>query len=196
MIEFQNKYCSVIRGFLDETTVKTLSLYMENKLNSKNWDVRDKDFCYENSPSEYSSYADPLAEVVLVSSVSQIEEVTGLKVFPTYSFSRVYVKGDELTPHVDRPSCEISATVNLGNVNGLWPIWMKAPGHEPMKVELNPGDAVIYRGCEVLHWRDKMVDQDVTVQFMLHYVNQDGPCAEYKFDKRPGIGYASETRSM
>lgn len=195
MIEFKNEYCAVVRGFLDETTVKTLSLYMENKLNSENWDVRKEKFCYEESPSQYSSYADPLAEVVLVSSVSQIEDVIGIKVFPTYSFSRIYVKGDELTPHVDRPSCEISATVNLGNVNGLWPIWMKAPGHEPMKVELNPGDAVIYRGCEVLHWRDPMVDQDVTVQFMLHYVNQDGPYANYKWDKRPGIGYSSKTRS-
>ena len=196
MIEFQNEYCAVVRGFLDETTTKTLSLYMENKLNSKNWDEREEKFCYENSPSQYSCYADPLAEVVLVSSIDQIEEVVGTKVFPTYSFSRIYVKGDELTPHVDRPSCEISATVNLGNVNGLWPIWMKAPNKETLKVELNPGDAVIYRGCEVLHWRDKMVDQDATVQFMLHYVRQDGPNAEYKFDKRPGIGYASETRSM
>lgn len=194
MIETQNEYCTVVREFLDETTVKTLSLYMENKFRANQWDKRPDTFVYEEDPSQYMSYADPLAEVVLAGSTAQIEEILGLKLFPTYSYSRIYLKGDELTPHVDRPSCEVSATINIANVGGVWPIWMKAPGKEPMKVELNPGDAVIYRGCEVTHWREKMVDQDVTVQFMIHYVNQDGPYAGYKWDKRPGIGYLSNTR--
>lgn len=194
MNETNNHYCTVVRGFLDETTVQTLSLYMENKFRSSNWDKRPDQFDYQVHPSQYMSYADPLAEVVLTSSLGQIEEVCNLKLLPTYSFSRIYLKGDELKPHVDRPSCEISATINIANVGGLWPIWMKVPGEEPIKVELNPGDAVVYRGCEVTHWREKMVDQDVTVQFMLHYVNQDGPYANYKWDKRPGIGYASSTR--
>lgn len=196
MIETQNEYCAVVRGFLDETTVKTLALYMDNKFKLGSWVERPKEFAYESNPSKYNFYADPMAEVVLESSVPQIEEVVKFSVFPTYSYSRIYVKGDKLTPHVDRPSCEISATVNLSNVGGLWPIWMKPPGKEAMEVILNPGDAVVYRGCEVLHWRDTMVDQDVTVQFMLHYVNQNGPYADYKFDKRPGIGHSSKTRSM
>lgn len=194
MIETQDEYCTVVRDFLDETTVKTLSLYMENKLRAKQWDTRPNKFTYEEDPSQYLFYADPLAEVVLSESTPHIEEIVGLKLFPTYSYSRIYVKGDELTPHVDRPSCEISATINIANVGGLWPIWMKAPGKEPMKIELSPGDAVIYRGCEVTHWREKMVDQDVTVQFMIHYVNQDGPNTQHKWDKRPGLGYLSDTR--
>jgi hypothetical protein len=191
-----SQYCTVVRGFLDETTVSTLSIYMENKLRSNNWDKRPDEFDYRAHPSQYMSYADPLAEVVLTSSVEQIEHITQLKVFPTYSFSRIYLKGDELKRHVDRPSCEISVTVNIANAGGLWPIWMQPPGEEPMKVELNPGDAVVYRGCEVHHWRDKMTEQEVTVQFMLHYVNQNGPYANYKWDKRPGIGYPSSSRSI
>lgn len=194
MIEFQNKYCTVVRGFLDEITVSTLAKYMRNKFLCNEWDVRSEEFTYENNPSKYYFYADPMAELVLESSVEQVEEAIGIKVFPTYSFSRIYVKGDELTPHIDRPSCEISVTVNLDNVGGLWPIWMKAPEHETIKITLNPGDAVIYRGCEVFHWRDKMVDQESTVQFMLHYVNQDGPHADRKWDKRPGLGYSHKER--
>lgn len=194
ILESGDGYCSVVRGFLDETTVQTLSKYMENKLRLGQWDTRPDEFSYEENPSQFSSYADPLAEVVLESSTARVSSIVGFEVLPTYSFSRIYTKNDELTPHIDRSSCEISVTVNLGNVNGLWPIWMKAPGKEPIKVELNPGDAVVYRGCEVLHWREKMIDQDVTVQFMLHYVNKNGPCADYKWDKRPGLGYSSKTR--
>lgn len=193
-VEFRNDYCAVVRNFLDETTVQTLSLYMENKLHSKNWMDRPAEYDIKKQPSQYSSYADPLAEVVLLRSAPQIENLVGFSVFPTYSYSRIYVKGDELVPHTDRPSCEISATVNLGNVGGFWPIWMQAPNHEPMQVELHPGDAVVYRGCEVLHWREKMVKEDVTVQFMLHYVKQDGPNAKYKWDKRPGLGYPHTSR--
>jgi hypothetical protein len=197
MTEFQNKHCVVVRGFLDELTVKTLSLYMEHKYRANQWSKRSADFTsYEDDPSAFKSYADPLAEVVLKDSIPYIENVVGHKVFPTYSYSRIYLKGDELTPHVDRPSCEISVTVNIANVGGLWPIWMRVPEKDPIKVELNPGDAVIYRGCEVEHWREKMVDQDITVQFMLHYVNQNGPNAEYKWDKRPGLGYLITARSM
>lgn len=195
MTEYQDDYCAVVRGFLDETTVQTLSTYMQNKYHSKNWDVRPENFdTYVHNPSKYHHYADPLAEVVLASVTHQVEETIGLKLFPTYSFSRIYVSGDTLTPHVDRPSCEVSVTVNIEKQGSSWPIWMKAPNREPLEVLLNPGDAVIYKGCEVLHWRDPLQGEHPNVQFMLHYVDQNGPYADYKFDTRPALGFPSSAR--
>jgi hypothetical protein len=195
MTEFQQNSCVVVKNFIDELTLQTLSQYMENKVRLNQWDKREGSFTYEEAPSELSFYADPLVETLLKNSVEAMEQVTGLELYPTYSFSRVYVKGDELTPHVDRPSCEISATIHVATVGKPWPIWMKVPGKEPIKVEMEPGDAVVYKGCEVTHWREKMVDTDINVQFMLHFVNKQGPNAGYKWDKRPGLGYASRTRS-
>jgi len=189
MTEFDLKSCVVVRNLVDDVTIKVLSLYMENKLKRGEWDSRPDQHRKENEPSQYHSYADPLAEVVLQQVTDKIEEATGKKLHPTYSFSRIYLKGDELTPHTDRPSCEISATINIATVGNHWPIWMKPPNDEAFKVELNPGDAVIYKGCEVVHWRDKMVDSEVNVQFMLHYVDQNGPNAEYKWDRRESLGY-------
>lgn len=190
-----NKYCSVVRGFIDEATIKTLSLYMENKLKRQQWDIRKDDDDRRGHPSQYMSYADPMAEVVLNGVIEQVEQEVNLKLHPTYSYSRIYMKGDDLTPHVDRSSCEVSVTINIATVGNPWPIWMKAPGQEPIKVELMPGDAVIYKGCEVVHWRDKMVDSEVNVQFMLHYVDQNGPHVDFKWDKRPGLGYSQNARS-
>jgi hypothetical protein len=147
-----------------------------------------------NAPSQYARYADPLMEVILVDSREAVEAVVGKELLPTYSYSRVYVEGDELERHVDRPSCEYSVTVNVACDGEPWPIWMQYGDAEPTKVTLNPGDAVIYKGCEVYHWRNKMIHARVNAQFMLHYVAKDGPFAEYHWDKRPGAGHPSVWR--
>ena len=58
-------------------------------------------------PNAHSKYADPVMESVLLHLQESIEENVGFKVDPTYSYYRVYRKGDDLKPHQDRPSCEI-----------------------------------------------------------------------------------------
>lgn len=191
MNEFQNNSCVVVRNLIDEATIKTISMYMEHKVRANHWIQREGEHDFDNDPanSAFSSYSDPLIEVVLKDSLPAFEEITGLELHPTYSYSRIYLKGQELKPHVDRPACEISATINVATVGKSWPIWMKVPGKDPFKVEMNPGDAVIYKGCEVTHWRDKAEDTDITVQFMLHYVDKNGPYSSHKWDMRPGLGY-------
>lgn len=195
MTEFQQNSCVVVRNFIDPLTISTLSRYLENKVRCNGFENRPDEVSYEVTPSKLSCYGDALTEVILADSVSAVEELTGLELYPTYSYTRVYLKGDELTPHVDRESCEVSATVHIATKGKPWPIWMKVPGKEPIKIEMNPGDAVFYKGCEVTHWRDKMTESEITVQFMMHYVDKHGPNAEYKWDKRPNLGYATSTRS-
>ena len=65
-------------------------------------------------PNTYSHYADPVMETLLVKVLPKMQEETGLKLIPTYSYARAYKKGDELKKHKDRPSCEISTTIHLG----------------------------------------------------------------------------------
>ena len=43
----------------------------------------------------------------------KIEEITGMKLAPSYTYYRMYLNGAILKRHKDRPSCEISATVCL-----------------------------------------------------------------------------------
>jgi hypothetical protein len=134
-------------------------------------------------------YADPLTETLLLTLQPIMEENTGLKLLPTYSFFRVYRPGDELTPHTDRPSCEISATVCFNffynDPNYSWPIFM-----DDKPIELHPGDMAIYRGCEVNHWREKLTASEGAwhVQGFFHYVDANGPHTKWKFDRRENIG--------
>lgn len=140
-------------------------------------------------PEAHSKYADPAMESMLLNLHQTMEENTGLELYPTYSYYRIYRPGDELKIHKDRPSCEISATLcfnySYDSEKYQWPIFMAGN-----KVVLEPGDMVIYRGCDLDHWRELFdLEEDVWhVQGFFHYVDKNGPYADFKWDRRDSIG--------
>ncbi len=137
-------------------------------------------------PGTPCSYGDFMMDGLLVELLPDIERASGLALFPTYSYFRVYKHGDTLAKHTDRPSCEISATLCLGfEAEKPWPIWIDSP-QGPSSVILGPGDGLIYRGTECAHWRT-IFKGTSQAQVFLHYVNQSGPYTEWKFDKRQSI---------
>jgi hypothetical protein len=102
----------------------------------------------------------------------QIEKIVGEELLPTYSYARLYSNKDELKPHTDRPACEISVTIQLGRSHHYaWPIYM---GNQ--RFDLGEGDAVIYKGCDVNHWREKCDGPDnyYSGQVFLHFVRKNG----------------------
>jgi hypothetical protein len=140
-------------------------------------------------PGAHVKYADPAMESLLLNLHDVIEKNTGIKVYPTYSFYRIYRPGDELKKHKDRPSCEISITVSLGydymGSEYSWPIYVNG---EPFNLE--PGDLVCYRGVDLEHWRTPLEAPEGSwhAQAFLHYVDINGPYSDYKYDKRLSIG--------
>jgi len=134
-------------------------------------------------PGTPSSYGDFMLDGLLVDLLPEVERATGLALFPTYSYFRMYKHGDALAKHTDRPACEISVTLCLGfEAEKPWPIWIDGPQGES-SVCLEPGDGLIYRGTECPHWRAEF-EGTRQAQVFLHYVDQKGPCADWKFDKR------------
>ena len=162
-------------------------------------------------PGVYSHYADPVMDTLLMKVLPVMKEQTGLDLIPTYSYTRVYTKGSILWRHKDRPSCEISTTLNLGG--DMWPIYIDPTGqdniiksqytnkgeecivkkgaHSGNRVDLEPGDMLVYSGCELEHWRNEFTG-DMCAQVFLHYNHKNGPFAEKnKFDNRPLLGIPS-----
>ena len=68
----------------------------------------------EQVPGTHSVYGDSLMETLLGQLHPRVEQWTGLRLHPTYSYYRVYRPGDELMRHRDREACEISVTICLG----------------------------------------------------------------------------------
>ena len=140
-------------------------------------------------PNTYSHYSDIAMETLMLKVQPIMEKETSLKLNPSYTYCRVYKKGDILKRHKDRFSCEISTTMNLGGDD--WPIYLEPSGKRGMKgvkVNLKPGDMLVYRGCDLEHWREKFKG-DECVQVFLHYNNiATKGSKENMFDKRPHIG--------
>ena len=143
----------------------------------------------EQVPDTYSHYADIVMETLLQRLQPKMEEETGLKLIPTYSYARIYKKGDVLKRHKDRYSCEVSTTLNIGGDE--WPIYLEPSGEEGkegVKVDMQPGDMLVYKGCDVEHWREAF-EGDNCGQVFLHYNDASDEKAEQnKYDGRPFLG--------
>jgi hypothetical protein len=128
-------------------------------------------------------------ETLLVKLLPIMEQTTELKLNPNYSYARIYKKGDMLHRHKDRFSCEISTTLNLGGDS--WPIYLEPSGKEGLKgikVDLKPGDMLVYKGNELEHWRDQFKGENCA-QVFLHYNNlKTKGSKENIYDKRPHLG--------
>ena len=141
---------------------------------------------YENGDGQvqntYCAYGDIAMETLLLKCQSIMEKTTGLKLTPAYTYARIYKNGDVLKKHTDRFSCEISTTMNLGG--DPWAIYLG----KDIKVDLKPGDMLVYRGLELEHWREKFKGKEC-VQVFLHYNNLKTPGTKNNlFDQRPHLG--------
>jgi len=139
-------------------------------------------------PNTYSHYADIVFETILEALVPRMQKETNLKLHPTYSYARIYKNGDILKRHIDRFSCEISTTLNLGG--DLWPIFLEPSGKKDragIKINLKPGDMLIYRGCDLEHWREPFTGQNCG-QVFLHYNRKTKENELNKYDSRPMLG--------
>ena len=147
-------------------------------------------------PHTYSHYSDIAMETLMLKCQAMMEKTTGLKLTPAYTFARIYKHGDILKRHKDRFSCEISTTMNLAG--DPWSIYLEPSGKEGLKgikVDLKPGDMLVYSGCELEHWRNKFKGKE-HIQVFLHYNNKKTPGAkENMFDKRPHLGLPSWFKS-
>ena len=159
-------------------------------------------------PGSYSIYGDPVMETLLMKVLPVMKDKTGMNLVPTYSYARVYETSAELLRHKDRPSCEISTTLNLGG--DPWPIFIDPTGsdnvidefkkiHKPnapagVEIILEPGDMLMYSGCKLEHWRNPFQGK-LCGQVFLHYNHAEGEFAKTNlYDKRPMLGMPSFTK--
>jgi len=217
-MSFKTKKYQVIKGALSKGLANFIFNYMmlqrdavdlmvkHNKIDRANplldrgpWMGRRND---PQVPGCYSKYADWVMETLLMYMIPMMKAKTGMDLVPTYSYTRLYEKGNILRRHKDRPSCEISTTLHLGG--DPWPIFLDPSGGDfvidefkqtikpgapkGIQVDLKIGDMLIYSGCELEHWR-KPFEGNICSQVFLHYNHANGPYAKTNlFDKRPLLG--------
>ena len=207
----KNKY-QVLRNAISKDLAAFCYKYLQISAEADHWMLNNGlthagnklvgNFNDQQVPNSYAKYADRVMETLLVDTIRVMQKKTGLRLVPTYSYCRLYKTGNILKRHKDRPSCEISTTLNLGG--DPWPILIDPTGsdnvideykniHKPgapkgVEVNLKPGDMLIYSGCELEHWREPFKGK-LCGQVFLHYNHADGQFAKSNlYDKRPMLG--------
>ena len=211
-MSFKTKKYQVIRGALSKELANFIFNYMmlqrdavyfmvkNNKLNPANPFIGNR--VDKQVPGCYTKYADWVMETLLMFMIPVMKAKTGLELIPTYTYTRLYEKGNILKRHKDRPSCEISTTLHLGGDE--WPIFLdpsgqdfvvdeyknihKAGAPKGIQVDLKVGDMLIYSGCDLEHWREPF-QGNICSQVFLHYNHANGPFAKTNLlDGRPLLG--------
>ena len=207
----KNKY-QVLRNAISKDLAAFCYKYLQISAEADHWMLNNSvthagnlligNFNDPQVPNSYAKYADRVMETLLIDTIKVMQKKTGLKLVPTYSYTRLYRTGNILNRHKDRPSCEISTTLNLGG--DPWPILIDPTGsdnvideykniHKPgapkgVEVNLKPGDMLIYSGCDLEHWREPFQGK-LCGQVFLHYNHADGRFAKSNlYDKRPMLG--------
>ena len=197
----ENKY-EVVKNAISKDIASFCYAYFLNKrrvaeylFNSKYISRFDDGWGYWNDqqiPNTYSHYGDVAMDTLLERVLPKMMKTTKLNLIPTYSYARIYKYGDILHRHKDRPSCEISCTLNLGGDE--WPIYLDPTegfGNEGKKVILKQGDMLAYSGCDLEHWRNAFEGQNCC-QVFLHYNNTEGDFEQKNiYDNRPFLGLPS-----
>jgi len=195
-MSFKKDKYKIVRQVLDKKFCKFLFDYFLNRryltyvlLNNRYLNPNETmfgTFGDPQVPQTFSIYSDTAFETLLQDIKPVMEKETQMKLYSNYSYARIYKKGDVLNRHKDRMACDISTTLNLGG--DPWPIYLDPTGKKGkkgIKVDLEPGDMLIYKGCELEHWRESFKGNDCA-QVFLHY-NKKGKNA-VKFDSRPMLG--------
>lgn len=143
-----------------------------------------------------------------------LEEILEKKLYPSFYYDRIYFKGNELKVHKDRPSCEVSVTLHISsNLNRYWPFFLKDYKNKKIQVNLNPGDAVLYHGTNISHWRYpleskynkfeqrfrkifNLKDNTYYYQIFFHYVYMDGQYAHHAWDYPNQNDYANQNYEL
>jgi hypothetical protein len=206
----QNGYVH-LKDFLDDDNCRELTGILRDLV------AQGKTTKDPQCPKSHAIHGSVTFDKLLEDLLPHFEKHCGKRLYPTYSYARLYEPGEELKIHSDRPACEISATITLGWSGKQWAIFMADPTDKDSEAEpynsegdneykgvkaknisavwMNVGDAVLYRGQEKLHWREKF-EGEWQAQVFLHYVDADGPHADQKYDGRPQLGLSKTTNEQ
>jgi len=116
-------------------------------------------------------------------------QISKKNLIPSYSFIRKYYQNNLLPPHIDRPSCQYSATLQLDrskdkpwkfNLLDITKTYSKIIEIIDQKI----GDIILYKGEKLLHWRLPL-EYEWSTHLFLHWVDGDDPnYKEYQYDQK------------
>ena len=197
----------IVRNFLSKDLLELTKQYFDLKIENDELILDDGQV-----PGTFTAYGTYIGDSILKMLQPVAESVIGEELYPCYTFFRLYNRMDWLKPHTDRPSCEFSATIPIFT-DKPWPLYLQEYDFEKYGTEglntidgkslgnfkstvnekstnltLELGDVCFYEGTKMNHWREPFEGNEC-YQLFIHYVRKNGKYSEFKFDKRPNLGF-------
>ena len=145
----------------------------------------------------FSMYSALFTESLSLHILPIVESYVNKKLFPSYSYGRIYRTGAVLEPHLDRRSSEYTVSCCLDKeADQDWQLVVKRANGDIEKVSLEVGDILIYPGRDLNHWRAGKFKGSEQVQAFIQYVDATGSSADLKWDSRPMMGLPWETATI
>ncbi len=138
---------------------------------------KDKLFQCTQVPERSAFHNDPMMHYFHLQMNGYLNQIMVEKIKASYVFSVIYHEGAILHRHVDRPQCRWNLSLMLGStpevtMDTTWPIYLEIDG-KAIEVRLMPGDAVLYSGTDIPHWRDAQPTGLECVVSFFHFVDQN-----------------------
>lgn len=148
--------------------------------------------CSDNQDSffNYFYYSDFLIETVLNNSCDSIKQIVGLNLVPSYSYSGIYTKGDEIFNHKNKPSEQFEGFLFLGSENDKDKIFLSKNDDcsDFIEEELQPGDLFLFDGLKYWHWMEPLANSS-SIRSFLYFVEDNKENENLIYDGRPYLGF-------
>ena len=183
MIDYLHKHgYYVIENFFTKTQSDYFFKQSIDTINNKEMAVGDIADVQAFHPKTWNVNSHPIWQNTLYTMLPVVSKLIKEDLIPTYAYQRIYLKGSKMSHHTDWPFCQISMTINIGQ-SDPYPIYVTdMDTKESVEVIQNPGDAVIYLGHNVSHYRNEFKGKFYS-QLFLHYVINNKDMLEFdRFD--------------
>lgn len=164
---FKKNGYAIIKNVLSQEDINRLYQYTLQHMHLGNMDDGQV-------PGTPAFYQDKEMAALQKKLLPVFENEIQIKLHPSFCYHRVYRTGAVLRQHKDRNACEISVSLNLGQKGTPWDLWILDYDENAKNITFSPGDAVIYRGSALTHWRGKLTDADLVSQVFFHFVDKHG----------------------
>jgi len=128
----------------------------------------------------YQLHSEELAKILHLQLTGLASRIAGESVKPSYVYFSSYRPGASLPRHTDREQCEFSISLLVDyspDPKGLsgWPLILENPAKQQLAfaADLAIGDALFYKGRQLVHHRPALPAGHRSTSLFLHYVRTD-----------------------
>jgi hypothetical protein len=124
----------------------------------------------------YAAGNEAVARYVQEQLVQATGDIAGATIKPSYAYFVAYQSGATLERHSDRAQCEYSITLLIDSTpepaeQSPWPIKL-VTSRGTVAVWQYLGEALLYRGRRLPHYRDRLPAGCTSTSLLLHYVDK------------------------